>query len=696
MHAWAPYPFLRLSLAWIAGILLARAVPGLQELLSIPLLITLLAGAMILQRLSKGSYYFRSWSPAMGVLLLVLIALTAAWRYSTADESRAAHHLLHKTSILHTEVLVTEAPVLREKSWRMEARVLHTKDSSGWSATRGKFLLYLPLNDSLQPAYGDSYLLRGSPERIPGPANPGEFDYAAYLADQHIYHRYFARPGAVERIDRGQGSSWKAALIALRNHCEQVLDAAVPSPRERAILQALVLGDKSALDPTTRQDYARAGALHILAVSGLHVGIFYSLIILLFGGLQQRRSGAIVLLLISLVAIWGYALLTGLSPSVFRAAVMFSFIALARAVRLQGNIYNTLALSAFMLLLFEPFLLFSVGFQLSYAAVLGIVYLFPKIYGLFSPRWRLLDYGWQISAVSIAAQLATLPLSLYYFGQFPTYFLLSNLLVIPAAFVMLCGGLLVLITSFLPLLSESIGWLLGWIMYGFNEAIALLQHLPGNLLKGLYLESSQSLLLYLGAFSLILLFRRRHFRYVPYAFALFAAALIIQGWNWYQQEQKEQFIIHQHRAGHAFQHIAGHRSQVWADSAVLAGTGLDYQVLAASVAAGAQARITLIDSSNSIPWRYGKVLRMGEKEVLSITQGISATPDSTGMKVDILLLSRHCKTPLADLLSWLQPGLLILDASHTPAFAERRLAEAQALGVPCHSLTLQGAWVGGF
>lgn len=694
MHAWAPYPFVRLTLAWIAGILLARLFPEVPGALPLWVPGAGLLLLITLQWLSRASYYFRLWSPVMGMLSLLLIMILAGWRYQEVDESTADRHLLHVSGVYrHTLVAVTEAPVQREKSWRMLARVQGIRDSTGWKEAEGKLLLYLPLADSLLPQYGDRYVLQGLPERVPGPMNPGEFDYAGYLADQQIYHRYFARAATYHLFDRGNGTGWKETLIALRQHCEALLDHAIRSPRERAILQALVLGDKSSLDGDTREDYARAGALHILAVSGLHLGIFYTLLILLFGGLQKSRAGSVVLLLISLAAIWGYALLTGLSPSVFRAAVMFSFIALARAVQLQGNIYNTLALSAFLLLLIDPFLMLSVGFQLSYVAVLGIVYGFPRVYGVFSIKNRLLDYAWQISAVSIVAQLATLPLSLYYFGQFPTYFLLSNLLVIPAATVMLCGGLLVLISGFLPLLSEALGWLLGWIMYGFNEAIALLQYLPGNLLQGLYIDWKQSILLYLTALAVILLLRRRRFRYAGYAFAMVATVLVLQAWNWHAQEVKSQWIIHHSSKGLAIQHIRGHHSTIWLDSVLFGSTNLDYQVLAAGNRANTETHLRVLDSSNSRQWAYGRLLAPAGRQVLSLEKTFPKDISSSELKIDMVLLSKACKNSIADIRQMVQPELIVLDASHSRAFAERRLEEAKQLGIPCYSISLQGALV---
>ena len=260
---------------------------------------------------------------------------------------------------------------------------------------------------------------------------------------------------------------------------------------------ALLLGIKDDMDKDLKTAYSTAGAMHVLAVSGLHVGIIQLLLSWALGFLKKRRSGRILFLFTSLSFLWSYAFITGLSPSVIRAVTMFSIILIGQQAVRHHNVYNSLAVSAFLMLLYQPMMIRDVGFQLSYIAVLGIVYLQPKIYWLFQPGNILLEKAWSITSVSIAAQIATAPISLYYFHQFPTYFLVSNLLVIPASFAILLNGLLLLLMS---LISEWLSHLLGTILEGLisllNHCILWINELPASVIDRIWLDPTQVILLY--------------------------------------------------------------------------------------------------------------------------------------------------------------------------------------------------------
>ena len=218
--------------------------------------------------------------------------------------------------------------------------------------------------------------------------------------------------------------------------------------------------------------------------------------------------------IISLVCLWAYAFVTGLSPSVLRAVTMFSFMAVAKPFSRSTNIYNTLAASAFILLLYNPFLIMSVGFQLSYLAVIGIVYLQKPLYNLWDPQNKIVDWCWSITCVSIAAQIATFALGLLYFHQFPVYFLFSNLFVIPGSFVVLVLGILLLAVSYFSPAAFAVGWLLEWTIKVLNIGVFAVEDLPYSLINGVYLTTFQCWLLMGVIILFILLFEFKRFRYV--------------------------------------------------------------------------------------------------------------------------------------------------------------------------------------
>ena len=251
------------------------------------------------------------------------------------------------------------------------------------------------------------------------------------------------------------------------------------------------MGVTDGLDNELLNAYAATGAMHVLSVSGLHVGIIYWMILLLFKPFQKIKSATWILAGLSLLILWAYAFVTGISPSVLRAVTMFSFVAIARTWNQQTNIYNILAASAFCLLLYDPYMIMSVGFQLSYLAVLGIVSLQPGLYRLWEPKHRFWDEVWKISAVSIAAQLATFSLGLLYFHQFPNYFLLSNLFVIPGSFIVLILGLVIMAVSFIHPVAVVLGWMLEWIIKALNEVVFVVEKFPFSLLENVHINALQ-------------------------------------------------------------------------------------------------------------------------------------------------------------------------------------------------------------
>ncbi|MEN8250173.1 MAG: ComEC/Rec2 family competence protein, partial [Bacteroidota bacterium] len=291
-------------------------------------------------------------------------------------------------------------------------------------------------------------------------------DYRQYLAYNNIHHQDFVNRDKWTISNRASGFSLVGISIKIRNKLEQVLARYIHQPEELAIAKALILGNKEDLDKSTKETFATAGAMHVLAVSGLHVGIIYLVLISLLGQKRSNITKPVLIAVIVIPILWLYAFITGLSPSVLRAVTMFSFLTLAHVFGRRSNTLNILAISAFILLMFNPYMIMAVGFQLSYVAVIGIIFLFPVIERRITPSNQVLRVVWQITALSVAAQLATFPLSALYFHRFPTYFLISNLVVIPAATLIIWGGLLLLlagsISGFLgSIIGSGVGFIIG-------------------------------------------------------------------------------------------------------------------------------------------------------------------------------------------------------------------------------------------
>src|SRR5690606_8261806 len=232
------------------------------------------------------------------------------------------------------------------------------------------------------------------------------------------------------------------------------------------------------------------------AVRGLHVGVIYALFILILKPLRLKKEKARLYLLFVILVIWLYAFLTGLSPSVVRAATMFSLMTLGQMRERPPSIYNILAFSAMLLLTYNPDVIFEVGFQLSYLAVLGIVMIQPLILNLWLPRNKVLEYIWQLTSVSLAAQLVTFPLSTFYFHVFPTYFLLGNLLILPLAFIIMQVGVPLMIFGWIPGFGDVLGWVLSWLIWLQNWIAEFIRLIPGGKLDRLTMGFSGMILVW--------------------------------------------------------------------------------------------------------------------------------------------------------------------------------------------------------
>lgn len=490
------FPFVRFALFFALGIVCRHY---LGEVVMLPLLV--LGGLTIayIYFLLRSSFRFQK---ALAFLSFVLLFNLGAYRldvFLLKDESSLSGIVAYKAQLI-------QEPEEKKNSTRAVLEVYEVLKDSVWEKQEARVNAYFSKEASANLKYGDLIWVNGSPGPTSPPANPGEFDYRNYLVYQNIHFQQFVGD-SFSLTGHSEPNWFVARAITIRDQCVERISKYIRNPKSRAVVLALVIGVKDELDNELIQSFSATGAMHVLAVSGLHVGIIYGI---LFGLLKRfnlhKRKYRWWVALLSVSVLWVYALLTGLSPSVLRAVTMFSFVALGRALFRKGNIYNTLSLSALALLLYNPYLIMSVGFQLSFLAVFGIVYLHPKIYGLWhTDRW-LLDKIWSITCVSIAAQLATGPLSMLYFHQFPTYFLVSNLFIIPAAFAILIGGLILLATSFIPVLATMVGTVLGGLVWGVNWTVDAVSKFPNSTIDGVYLSILDTWLIYAVLIGLILFF----------------------------------------------------------------------------------------------------------------------------------------------------------------------------------------------
>ena len=406
---------------------------------------------------------------------------------------------LHKK---HKELICKSLGPTEEKANSYKMHVdLFSKDQK---SKLGSAILYFEKNEHVNNiAYGDIILLKNNFAPIKLNGNPFEFNYKRYLRIHGISYQGYIKSNEWKIIHKASAINF-SFILKIQSRLNKLIDATGMNQQNKAIAKALLLGKKQYLDRDTLDSFSGAGAMHILAVSGLHVGIIMLILQLMLKPIKLMTNGKLIHKTLVIAGIWIYALVTGFSPSVFRAALMFSFIILGHGLQRHVSIYQSIAVSAFMILIFDPFSLFKVGFQLSYSAVLGIVYLQPKLYRLVYIKPKILNYFWQITTVSLAAQITTFPLSLFYFHQFPNLFFVSNIVIIPLAAILLFVGFIYFLTHKITFLKDALEFILDQVFSFLNFFVETIDNIPMSTISGVSISRTETLLYYLIIVSLTL------------------------------------------------------------------------------------------------------------------------------------------------------------------------------------------------
>ncbi len=536
MFFWSQFPFVRIIIAFSLGIIAAVFLAGYHYLAYVFILLPTLF--LIVSHFFSSALFLKyNW-----IYGFVLVLLSFSFGYIRLfTEGRSIENVPPKAILAYQGEVISQ-PLAKGDFVKAVIKISEVKNEDWHSATY-KINLFVR-TDSIPFQYGDKILVNGSPSNSKEPQNPKEFNYKRYLSFLAIYQQHFTKPQSVMVISSGNGNSLIAASLKLRMHFSQLLDSVIENPKEAAIAKALLLGDKNELDDEIKNTYAASGAMHVLAVSGLHVGIIYAIIFWLFSLLPKQHQKKWLIAVISIPLLWGYAFITGLSPSVLRAVTLFSIMAIGNSFNRKANMVNLLAVSAFILLLYKPYLLMQVGFQLSYVAVLGIIFIYPQIRKRWLPTSRGWIFFWDIISISMAAQIATFPLSILYFHRFPPYFLISNLLVIPAATIIVGVGIALFSFSSVGIITQWLGWLLGAIIGVVNYVLDFIYKLPYSDLDSIYLNVSQTWLLYLlitFLFLFVVYKNKLWSRMASFSMILFS---ILVGHRWVKNNYTKQIIAY--------------------------------------------------------------------------------------------------------------------------------------------------------
>lgn len=597
-----------------------------------------------------------------------------------------------------------EPPQARLKSWRTLAELSHYRDNGVWQPAQERVMLYFDASDTAvaKLKYGDILAATICPRPIDPPGNPYQFDLKKYFEVRGVRFTSFVKKGGVIKVGENRNPIVSASY-RLRDRLIGLYRESGLEGQKLAVASALTLGYKDLLDDELRRVYAATGAMHILAVSGLHVGILYVMLSFALSFLNRKFALRIVKMLTILAFLWFFAFLTGMSASVTRSVIMFSLLVVGESFHRKQTIYNTLSATAFVMLLADPMNLFNLGFQLSFLAVLSIVFFYPYIYNLIYVKCRMLNYAWSLIAVSVAAQIGTFIIGILNFHQFPNYFILTNLLAIPLSTVVLYLSVVLVLVSPISAFALPFGKLLAFAISFLNRSLELVDAIPGSLTEGLYISNFQALIL-----SLAVVLTAAHIATARklYLFGALSLVPLFLGVRLYHsiERMKPEVVIYS-IPGQTLLSIKEGRDLRFIDldtsrSSPAERYGFFVQGYLSEMAIGRQYEVWHPYSRCSNP--NGSVTCASTGKGITIVNcplGTLAIPCNhsleaySGQKkyvVDVLVANGQCPMNILDLI---KPGKIVVDLSLPRKRLESILVQAKMDNIPVHVISSQGAYI---
>ena len=527
---------------------------------------------------------------------------------------------------------------------------------------------------------GDLVFLKNKFQDIKSSLNPHQFNYKHYLKKQGINQQVYITHQEILLLDESKVSLLRF-IDAFRVKIQKSLRRYHFTDDELAVMNALLLGQRQEISKQLSDNYSKAGAIHILAVSGLHVGVILLILSFILKPLERVNNGKLIKLVLVILSLWFFAILAGLSASVIRAVTMFSAIALGQFFNKRNAVEHSLIFSMFIILLWKPLFLFDVGFQLSYTAVFGIIWIQPVLYQLWKPNFFIVDKGWQLITVSVAAQLGVLPISLFYFHQFPALFFISNLIIIPFLGVILGLGLVVLVLSYESILPLFLEGFYGDVISILNKVVAFVARQESFLFSEISFSALKmifSYLLIISGFQLFLkLNTKRCFLFFGSILA-FQCVLILEK---YTIAQKSEFIVF-------------HKSK---NSIIGIRKGSSFELYHSMDSLQISSQKLLINykvGENITSQNYHKLsnLMYYDKQVVLIIDK-DGLYDIKELNNPIVLLRQSPKINLQRLVKKLKPAIIIADGSNYKSYIENWNTTCKNLKTPFWTTYNQGAYV---
>ncbi|RYG48142.1 MAG: ComEC/Rec2 family competence protein, partial [Chitinophagaceae bacterium] len=518
---------------------------------------------------------------------------------------------------------------------------------------------------------------------------PGAFNFRKYAANKGIHFAIYLKEGSFIKT----GSSRNRFITFLNKSRRMILqkfDEFFPEKEVRGIAGALLIGYRGDLEKPLLQEYSDAGVVHVIAISGLHLGLIYVVLVWIFSKIRFLHRLTGVRCWLVLILLWIFALLTGGSASVLRSAVMFSCILIGETYFKKSGTWNVIAASAFLLLVYDPLLLFDAGFLLSYFAVAGIVAWQRPLYHSIFLESKLLRQVWNMASVTIAAQLAAFPLCIYYFHQFPNLFLLTNLLVVPLSTIILFGEVAFLLLSAVPGLNDALAFIIHFLINLMNGFVSWSNKIPFSSTHGIYADLFTTFLTYAAVlcFAIWLLARKRSLA-IP-GFLFLAMLSIYFFYVDVKALSQRKLVFYYSNKGPVVDFIYGRRSHNINPGSGLPARDIDQIIKPSRTSFRARA-----DSKALLPLirKHPFGISFMKRRILVVSEPFIIVDSVTPIHADLLLITGNPSVRISEISTSVTPGLVIFDATNSAGKIVQWKRECELLNLPCFSIRDSGALV---
>ncbi len=659
---WKLAPFVRILLPFVTGII----VQYYQE---IPIIFTsvftiIFVFFFLLFNLFPLAFKYKyQW--LQGLLLNLIIfcsAIFITWQKDIRNkEEWFGNHYNDSSFVI---VKINEPPIEKDKSYKAEGKVESIITNGKLINVTSKLLIYFSKNESIVVLkYGDKIIIKGGIQQIKNAGNPGGFNYSRYMAFQQCFHQVFLKKDKYVLLNSHQENPLYSFVFYAREKTITLLQKYIAgSKKVTGIAEALLIGYKEDLDKDVVQAYSNTGVVHIIAISGMHLGLIYVGLVWLFSKLPFIKRNAVSRVILMLACLWFFSLITGASASVLRSAVMFTCIIIGKEFFKQASIYNSLASSAFILLCYDPFLLWDVGFQLSYFAVIGIIWLQKPIENLYYSSHRPIQYLWQMCSITLAAQILTLPICIYYFHQIPTLFLVTNLICVPLSTLILFAEIFLIFISVVPFLASIVGkfiYILTWLM---NVVISFCNDLPLSLIDKIYSTATTTTFLYVFVFLVAAGLLRRNKQLVKIGLATFVLFSATWAYGKINLTKQKKLIIYNVSKHTAIDFLAANKYWFYGDDAFKTDGALqNFNLKPARVSLQVEESIDTLDAlkKRRFVWQFY------DKKIMVIDSTIKFEPITNKTSVDVLLISKNPFLKISDITCAVTPTCIVFDASNS-------------------------------